>query len=64
MALTNPSPPAKSGIEHDNAHERILKEIHKVLVEVQGNEAVLLKTSVKLKEEVVNFATWFRRIQN
>ena len=52
MALTNPSPPAQSDSEHDDANEPSLKDIHKVLLEVQGNIAALLKTSVKLKEDV------------
>ena len=63
MALTNPSPPAQSDAEHDDAHEPSLKEIHGILFEVQGNVAELLKTSVKLKGEVVNFAARLRRMQ-
>ena len=52
MALTNPSPPTESDADHDDAQVVGLKEIHKVLLELKGDVAALLKTSVELKEDV------------
>lgn len=56
MALTNPSPPAESDADHDDAQVPGLKAIHKVLLELKSDVAALLKTSVELKEDVAELS--------